>query len=113
MVELEKVTWPKPNAAFIYGTFDEFSAKHPWVGHENIRPKAIARELFEQGQTFNEFIKEYGLQRSEGVLLRYLPTRTRLPQTVPESYRDEALTSAPASGGPSARPISLLDEWER
>jgi superfamily II RNA helicase len=72
MEELEKLEAPKPNAEFIYGTFNDFAAKHPWVGQENIRPKSIARELFETCATFNDYIKDYGLQRSEGVLLRYL-----------------------------------------
>ena len=39
MNELDKVEHPKPLAQLIYGTFDEFTAKHPWVAHENIRPK--------------------------------------------------------------------------
>ena len=115
MVELEKVTWPKPNAAFIYGTFDEFSAKHPWVGHENIRPKSIARELFEQGQTFNEFIKEYGLQRSEGVLLRYLTDTYRtLVQNVPDSARDEMLDDIAGYLLTVLKHTdsSLVEEWE-
>ena len=39
---------------------------------ENIRPKSVAREMFERCQSFNDYVREYGLQRSEGVLLRYL-----------------------------------------
>lgn len=115
MEELEKITWPKPNAAFIYGTFDEFSAKHPWVGHENIRPKSIARELFEQGQTFNEFIKEYGLQRSEGVVLRYLTDTYRtLVQNVPDSARDEMLDDIAGYLLTVLKHTdsSLVEEWE-
>lgn len=115
MEEMEKITWPKPNAAFIYGTFDEFSAKHPWVGHENIRPKAIARELFELGQTFNEFIKEYGLQRSEGVLLRYLTdTYKTLVQNVPDSARDEMLDDIAGYLLTVLKHTdsSLVEEWE-
>src|SRR3954471_6175879 len=69
MEELEKLEWPKPNRDFIYGTFNAFAAKHPWVGHENIRPKSIAREMVERFLSFNDYVKEYGLQRSEGLLL--------------------------------------------
>ncbi|HLL53238.1 MAG TPA: DUF3516 domain-containing protein, partial [Myxococcaceae bacterium] len=65
MEELEKLEWPKPNRDFIYSTFNEFSAKHPWVGQENIRPKSIAREMVETYCTFNDYVREYGLQRSE------------------------------------------------
>ena len=48
MAELEKLEYPKPLREFIYGTFNAFAARHPWVGEENIRPKSIAREMFEQ-----------------------------------------------------------------
>ncbi|GMU61440.1 MAG: DEAD/DEAH box helicase [Myxococcaceae bacterium] len=115
MIELEKVDYPKPNAEFIYGTFDEFAAKHPWVGHENIRPKAVARELFEKCQTFNEFVKEYGVQRSEGVLLRYLSDVYKtVVQNVPESARTEALEDIAAYLLTTLKHTdsSLLEEWE-
>ena len=32
MAELEKLEYPKPNREFIYGTFNAFAEKHPWVG---------------------------------------------------------------------------------
>lgn len=115
MVELEKVDYPKPNAEFIYGTFDEFAAKHPWVGHENIRPKSVARELFEKCQTFNEFVKEYGVQRSEGVLLRYLSDVYKtLVQNVPEAARNDALEDIAAYLLTTLKHTdsSLLEEWE-
>ena len=50
MAELDKLEYPKPLREFVYGTFNEFAARHPWVGEENIRPKSIAREMFEQVQ---------------------------------------------------------------
>lgn len=115
MVELEKVTYPKPNAEFIYGTFDEFSAKHPWVAHENIRPKGVARELYEKGQTFNEFVRDCGLQRSEGVVLRYLSDVYKtLVQNVPESVRTEQLEDLAAYLLTVLKHTdsSLLEEWE-
>ena len=72
MEELEKLEHPKPNREFIYSTFNEFAARHPWVGEENIRPKSIAREMFEEFRSFGDYIKLYELQRAEGVLLRHL-----------------------------------------
>ena len=57
----------KPLSDFIYETFNAFSASHPWVGQENIKPKSIAREMFEEYMTFNDYVKTYGLQRSEGL----------------------------------------------
>ncbi|MGV3620587.1 MAG: DUF3516 domain-containing protein, partial [Archangium sp.] len=115
MQELEKVEYPKPLAPLIYGTFDEFVAKHPWVASENIRPKSIARELFETAQTFNDYVKDYGLQRSEGVLLRYLSDAYKtLMQNVPEAARNEQLEDIAAFLLTTLKHTdsSLVAEWE-
>jgi superfamily II RNA helicase len=116
MAELERVEYPKPNADFVYATFNEFAAKHPWVGAENIRPKSVAREMVERCISFNDYVREYELQRSEGALLRYVSEAYRtLAQTVPETFRDEALEDALAFLRALVRGVdsSLLDEWER
>ena len=116
MAELEKVEYPKPLADFVYGTFNDFAALHPWVGAENIRPKSVAREMVERYMTFGEYVSEYGLERSEGVLLRYLSEAYKaLVQAVPESYRDERLDDVIAFLRATVRgaDASLLDEWER
>ena len=115
MEELEKVTHPKPNAEFIYGTFDEFAKKHPWVQHDNVRPKSVARDLFERCMTFPEYVKEYGLQRSEGVLLRYLSDAYKtLLQNVPETVRTEPLEDIAAYLLTTIKHTdsSLVEEWE-
>ena len=57
MEELEKLEYPKPNREFIYSTFNAFADAHPWVGQENIRPKSIAREMFEEFRSFADYIK--------------------------------------------------------
>jgi superfamily II RNA helicase len=116
MEQLEKVEYPKPLAEYIYPTFNTFAEHHPWVGQENIRPKSIARELVERYCTFNEYIREYGLERSEGVLLRYLTDAFKtLVQSVPESYRTEALDDVIAHLREVVKGVdsSLLEEWER
>src|SRR5262249_55078329 len=116
MEELEKLEYPKPLRDFVYGTFDAFALKHPWVGHENIRPKSVARDMLERFATFNDYVRQYELQRSEGVLLRYLSDAYKtLAQTVPESFRDEALEEALQSLRRTVREAdsSLIDEWER
>ena len=116
MAELEKVEYPKPLADFVYATFNAFAERHPWVGAENIRPKSIAREMAERCMTFNEYVSEYGLERSEGVLLRYLSDAYKtLTQTVPEGYREERLDDVLAFLRATVRgaDASLLDEWER
>jgi superfamily II RNA helicase len=116
MAELEKVEYPKPNRDFVYATFNDFAAKHPWVGAENIRPKSVAREMVERFMTFADYVREYELQRSEGLLLRYLSESYKtLAQTVPETYRDEAVDDILAFLRATVRGVdsSLIDEWER
>ena len=91
MEELEKLEYPKPNREFIYSTFNAFADRHPWVGQENIRPKSIAREMFEKFRSFADYIKDYELQRAEGVLLRHLTSVYKvLAQTVPDAAKNEA-----------------------
>jgi superfamily II RNA helicase len=116
MAELDKVEYPKPNRDFVYATFNEFAAKHPWVGAENIRPKSVAREMVERFMTFADYVREYELQRSEGLVLRYLSEVYKtLAQTVPETYRDDALLDVIAFLRATVRGVdsSLIDEWER
>lgn len=116
IAELEKMEYPKPNKDFIYDTFNAFAAAHPWVGNENIRPKSIAREMYETFQSFDEYIRDYEQQRAEGLLLRYLTEVYKvLIQTVPESYRSEEVEAIIDYFGTMIRNIdsSLLDEWER
>jgi superfamily II RNA helicase len=116
MAELEKVEYPKPNRDFVYATFNEFAAKHPWVGAENIRPKSVAREMVERFMTFGDYVREYELQRSEGLVLRYLSEVYKtLVQTVPESYRNDELLDVIAFLRATVRGVdsSLIDEWER
>lgn len=116
MNELDKVEYPKPLREFVYETFNAFSEAHPWVGAENIRPKSIAREMFETYASFNEYIRDYSLQRSEGQLLRYLTDAYKtLVQSVPEEARDEELEEIIEHLRQIVRGVdsSLLDEWER
>ena len=114
--ELEKLEYPKPNSDFIYTTFNHFADLHPWVGQENIRPKSIVREMYENGKTFPEYIRDYGLQRAEGVLLRYLSEAYKvLTQTVPEPSKTETLYEVIYYLESMIRGVdsSLIDEWEK
>lgn len=116
MAELEKLEYPKPQAEFIYGTFNAFAAQHPWVKAENIRPKSIAREMYEQFMSFSEYVKEYGLERVEGLLLRYLTDVYKaLVQTVPKWAKTDAVEDLTTYFGAIVRQVdaSLIDEWER
>ncbi len=116
VAELEKMEYPKPNCDFIYETFNVFSAKHPWVGEENIRPKSIAREMVELYASFSDYIREYDLQRGEGLLLRYLfDAYKTLVQTVPSFAKNEEIELIEVYLGTLVRAVdsSLLEEWER
>ncbi|MCE2827530.1 MAG: DUF3516 domain-containing protein [Verrucomicrobium sp.] len=116
MEELEKLEYPKPCREFVYSTFNAFAEKHPWVGRENIRPKSIAREMFEQYQSFSDYIKAYELQRIEGLLLRHLTSVYKvLRQTVPEAAKDDTLREMEAYLATLLKQVdsSLVEEWER
>ncbi len=116
MEELEKLEYPKPNREFVYSTFNAFADRHPWVGQENIRPKSIAREMFESFRSFSDYIRDYELQRAEGVLLRYLNSVFKvLSQTVPDTAKNDQVREMELYLGSMIRQVdsSLLDEWEK
>lgn len=113
---LEELEYPKPCRDFIYNTFNQFAALHPWVGQENIRPKSIVREMFENFRSFAEYINDYDLHRAEGVLLRHLSSVYKvLAQTVPEQSKNENLLEIEdwLAGVLRGTDSSLLEEWER
>ncbi|HEV2393561.1 MAG TPA: DUF3516 domain-containing protein [Verrucomicrobiae bacterium] len=114
--ELEKLEYPKPNREFIYSTFNAFADKHPWVGQENIRPKSIAREMFENFRSFSDYIRDYELQRAEGLLLRHLNGVYKvLAQTVPDTAKGDTVREMEIYLRTMIRQVdsSLLDEWEK
>jgi superfamily II RNA helicase len=111
----EEVGYPKPEEAFLEESFRIFREAHPWVGEESVRPKSIAREMFEGLMSFGDYVKEYGLARSEGVLLRYLSqVHNTLARSVPEVAKTEEVYDAQAW----LRAIlvrvdsSLVEAWE-
>ncbi len=114
--ELEKLEHPKPKRDFIYATFNAFADKHPWVGQENIRPKSIVREMFEDFRSFADYIKDYELQRAEGVLLRHLARVHKvMVQTIPEDAKSETVREMEIYLATMIRQVdsSLIEEWER
>jgi len=116
MEELEKLEYPKPLRDFVYSTFNAFADRHPWVGEENIRPKSIAREMFEGYRSFSEYVQEYDLERAEGLLLRHLNSVYKvLSQTVPDGAKAEALLEIELYLRDMLRQVdsSLLEEWEK
>lgn len=116
MAKLDEVEYPKPLRDFVYDTFNAFADRHPWVGEENIRPKSIAREMFEGYRSFSDYVQEYDLERSEGLLLRHLSsTYKTLRQTVPDASKSDTLLDMEYYLRDMLRQVdsSLLDEWER
>ena len=116
MEQLEEVEWPKPGKEFIYDCYNSFVVRRPWMKEAAIRPKSIAREMFEHWQSFEDYIKTYGLERSEAVLLRHLSEVYKvLSQTVPPAAKNEELIEAEHFLENLVRGVdsSLLDEWEK
>ncbi len=116
MEELEKISHPKPNEELIYTTFNAFAAHHPWVGAENIKPKSIAREMYEGHYSFRDYVVHYRLERMEGTLLRYLSQCYKtLLQSVPHLNRTESVdeVSAFLRAALERTDSSLSKEWER
>ena len=97
-------------------TFNAFADRHPWVGEEAIRPKSIAREMFEGFRSFSDYVQEYDLERAEGLLLRHLNSVYKvLSQTVPDTVKTEAIREMELYLRDMLRQVdsSLLEEWER
>jgi superfamily II RNA helicase len=116
MERLQEIEHPKPMREFLYDSFNEFKRAHPWVDEENVKPKRIAREVFEEYLGFGEYVNRYKLQRSEGVLLRHLSQVYKvLTQTVPEAKKTDDVWDAEDFLFEMIRGTdsSLLDEWER
>ena len=116
MERLAKVEPPRPMKDWVYADFNEFRARHPWVGGNTVKPKSIARDMFERSMTFGEYTGHYGLKQSEGVLLRYLSDVYKgITQNVPADAMNGELDEIAHWLGTLVRQVdsSLLDEWER
>jgi superfamily II RNA helicase len=116
MAELDKLEHPKPLRDFTYEAFNQYLVEHPWAADHTIRPKSVARELYERAMTFTDYVQHYGLARSEGLFLRYLSDAYKgLVQNVPEDAKTDAVFDLTEWLGETVRQVdsSLLDEWER
>jgi superfamily II RNA helicase len=116
MDALDQVEHPKPGKDFIYTTYNEFVLKNPWAKEASVRPKSIAREMFEDYTSFEDYIKTYKLEKSEAILLRHLTEVYKiLVQTVPPNLKTDELLEAELFFGDMLRATdsSMLDEWEK
>ncbi len=116
MARIREVTHPRPLLELIEPTFAEFRRTHPWLAEDSIRPKRIGRELYEDFLSFGDFISRYGLQRSEGVVLRYLSQMFKvLSRGVPDRLKTDAVFDLLGYFHALVSRVdrSLLDEWQR
>ncbi|GAB3465484.1 DEAD/DEAH box helicase [Streptomonospora sediminis] len=116
MERLEEIEYPKPLEELLDHAYEVYRRGHPWVGDHPLRPKSVARDLFERAMTFTDYVGYYELARSEGLVLRYLASAYKaLSQTVPEDAKTEELRDLIEWLGELVRQVdsSLLDEWEQ
>jgi hypothetical protein len=115
MERLETVTWPTPLKELLESCIQPYRERHPWVA-EGPSPKSILREMLETGDTFASFIRRYRLDRSEGLLLRYLTDAWRtLDRSLPDDVYNDDLEDIVDWLGALIRATdaTLLDEWAR
>jgi len=116
MAALEDVTWPQPLRDLLEPTFLTYKKSNPWVSDHELSPKSVVRDMLETAATFGDFVSRYQLERTEGVVLRYLADAYRaLRQTVATDHRTEEVEDVVEWLGEVVRGTdsSLLDEWER
>ncbi len=115
MRQLDEVHYAQPCREYLEIVFDRFRADHPWVGGDLVAPKSIAREMLEEYLSFGEYVRRYGLQRSEGILLRYLSQVYKtLDQNIPDHHKNEAVWDVIGWLRSVIERVdtSLIEEWE-
>lgn len=113
---VDELTYPMPLAEMLEEAFETYRSGAPWIQEFELAPKSIVRDMYERAMGFGDYVKFYGLERSEGILLRYLSDAYRaLRQTVPLSALTEPLEDLIAWLGELIRQTdnSLIDEWEK
>ncbi len=112
---LDEVTYPRPLAEPLEAAWTVYARANPWAAEQELQPKLIVREMVETGMTFSELVSRYVVQRSEGLVLRYLTDVYRtLRQVLPDSLRTPETEDVVTWLGEVVRQVdsSLLDEWE-
>ena len=116
MERLQEITYPKPLEELLGHAYEVYRRVHPWIGDHPLRPKSIARDLYERAMTFTEYVGFYELARTEGLVLRYLAGAYKaLEHTIPDDLKSEDLRDLISWLGELVRQVdsSLLDEWEK
>jgi hypothetical protein len=112
---LEEVTHPRPLLELLTAAYESYAAEQPWVLDFRLSPKSVVRDMYERAMTFGDFVKFYGLTRSEGLVLRYLSDAYRtMRQTIPSDMQSSELADLVEWLGELVRQVdsSLVDEWE-
>jgi hypothetical protein len=81
-----------------------------------VHPQVIVLEMFAECFSFSGYIKQYGLERIEGLLLRHINNVYKvLAHTVPEKYKNEEILEMQDYLREMLQRVdsSLLDEWQR
>jgi superfamily II RNA helicase len=115
IARLETLSWPQPEAEFIAASFRLFAEKHPWVGEADLHPKGVAREMFEGCLGFVDCVRELGVGRSEGLLLRYVSqVHDTLVRSLPDESKTQAVYDAIAYFRTLVQGVdaSLLQAWQ-
>ncbi|MEY8814100.1 DEAD/DEAH box helicase [Micrococcus luteus] len=115
MRALDEVTHPRPLAELLEQQFELYRQDAPWLAEFELTPKSVVRDMFERAMGFGDYVRFYGIARSEGVLLRYLTDAVKaLRHTVPEAARTEELQVLLDWLDEMVKQTdsSLLEEWE-
>lgn len=111
---IESITYPQPLGELIESCFAIYRTRHPWID-ATPSPKSVLREMLESGDSFATFVQRYRLERSEGLVLRYLTDGWRtLARTLPRAALTPALVDIVEWLAALIRSTdaTLLDEWE-
>jgi hypothetical protein len=111
---LEDVTYPRPLEELLTAAYEIYQQTNPWILDHELKPKAVARDIFDRAMTYNEYVSFYGLGRSEGLVLRALADAYKaLKRSVPDSVVTEEVEDLTQWLGEVVRQVdsSLLDEW--
>lgn len=113
---LDDVEHPQPLADEIATMFRLWDAVHPYIAPEPPRPKSVARDLFERGETFSAYVRRYELPHDEHTLLYYLTdchkvlVRSLPPEGCPERL---AALAGDLAALVNAIDASVAEEWRR
>ncbi|MGB0647523.1 MAG: DUF3516 domain-containing protein, partial [Bradymonadia bacterium] len=93
MERLEHVSWDIPPCdEQLTAMYRHYCDMKPYLAEDLFQSKSIARHLLESGATINEFIRDYGLKRAEGTVVRYLSQTVKvIKQTLPANLTSSAL----------------------